>query len=74
MDKGEQQFVAFALQHPAAHDLIAAVRDSGAAPTDLGRAFMSATNLLSTNNQLEPALILWKEANHHLTPEHEQLG
>jgi len=40
MDKDEQ-FVAFALQHPAADDLIAAVRDSGIAPADLGSACVS---------------------------------
>lgn len=73
MDKDEQQFVAFALQHPAADDLIAAVRDSGVAPTDLGRACMSAANILWANNQLESALILWEEATHHLDSEHEQL-
>ncbi len=73
MNKDEQRFVTFALQHPAAHDPIAAVRDSGAAPADLGRAFMSAANLLWANNQLESALILWEEATRHLNPEHEQL-
>ncbi|MCX6084014.1 MAG: tetratricopeptide repeat protein [Caldiserica bacterium] len=73
MDKDEQQFVAFALQHPAADDLIAAVRDLCVVPTDLGKACVSAANILWANNQLESALILWEEATHHLDPEHEQL-
>jgi tetratricopeptide (TPR) repeat protein len=73
MNKDEQQFVVFALQHPAADDLIAAIRDSGVAPADLGRACMSAANILWANNQLESSLILWEEATRHLDPEHEQL-
>jgi hypothetical protein len=42
MDKDEQQFVAFALQHPAADDLIAAIRDSRVACADPEIACMSA--------------------------------
>lgn len=73
MDKDEQQFVAFVLQHPAADDVIAAVRDSGTRPADLGKTYMSAANILWTSNLLEPALTLWEEAMRYLDPDHEQL-
>ena len=73
MGKGEQAFVDFALQHPTADDLIAAVCHSGVAPADLGKACMSAANILWVNKQLDSALILWEEAARHLDPEHEQL-
>ncbi|HWQ22453.1 MAG TPA: tetratricopeptide repeat protein [Clostridia bacterium] len=73
MDRDDLAFVEYALQHPAAGDLIAAVRNSGVSPADLGRACMSAADILWADNRLEPALILWEEATRHLDPERQQL-